>query len=548
MGKRVVILHSIMLLVCMGLIIRLAELSVGSDAIQASSAQSTYTVNIAQERGYIYDRNLKPLVNSDEQSYLAVAPTPLALSALEQGLPTEEFQLFSPLLSDGKPLLLKTESTISTLGVTPFTFSVRYSENPLARHIIGYTDSEGNGVSGIERGYDELLKEYGGSATAKYTVNAFGQVLGEDASEITDTRTTDGGGVVLTLDRRVQEIAENAATMEKGAIVIMDVDTGEILAMLSTPTYSVDTVADALNDENQPLFNRATAAYTVGSSFKLIVTAAALEQGYTVEHSYECPGYYQLNDVIYTCHKRDGHWLSDMWRGLGQSCNPYFIDLGLTLGAESVLNMATDFGFGSATKLADGIISDKGNLADVATITQGELANLSFGQGVLLATPVQITQMSAIIANGGYYVTPQLYYGETSNGVSFSPTTIPQGDRIITQATADTMHELMTYVVEVGSGREASSQYATTAGKTATAQTGIYTQGEETIHGWFTGFFPVENPKYAITVFDEGGGNGGALPAQIFGEICSDLALLDNPDIAQSLNTSQSEALIKVAQ
>ncbi len=532
MHRRIAIVYIMLLLCCFGLMYRLAALTTGDAYLQASTTQSTYSLWVGDQRGTIYDRNLSPLVNQTTQTTLSVAPTPYALIALQQQLPADQFSLFHPILTQGKPLLINSAKPIYSMGITSFTFPIRYNENQLASHIIGYLDSSKNGVIGIEKGYNEQLQNFGGYVQTKYQITATGTVLGEDVIDVVDTRPTYNSGVVLTLDKRIQQMVEQkASVLPQGAVVVMEIDTGEILASASFPTYNPLDVGSALQQENSPMINRATTAYSVGSTFKLVVAAAALDTGYTTDYSYICSGRYQLLDTSYACHVTTGHWEISMWRAVQQSCNPYFINLGLALGTDTVCRYASSFGFGTGSLLAPSVISATGNLPPANTITQGELANISFGQGKLLATPVQITQLSAIIANGGQFVAPTITKGITLDGVTVAeeqPTYEPY--QVISLATARTLQELMISVVDVGSGHQAVPTTGGAGGKTATAQTGTFKEGgTEVVHGWFTGFYPAQDPVYAITVFEQDGTSGGQLPAQVFADICDGLAMIDDP-------------------
>lgn len=528
MEKRVVSAYVVILGLATVMILRLAELGGGGELKAAAASQSVYTLTVGQERGIIYDRNMKPLVGSSSKTVLSVAPGPETLGSLKALLPEEEFMQDLGLLESGKPVLLVTDAPPkSARGVEAFSIPVRYAREQTAPHVIGYLSDEGEGVTGIEKGYDQLLQAYGGQVKTKYLVDARGGVLGGEVYQIEDSRSPDKGGVVLTLDRDVQKLAERAAqSIEKGAVVVMDAATGEILAMVSRPDYDVNNVAAALDDPDGPLFNRAVAAYNVGSTFKLCVAAAALESGIGTSLDYFCGGYYELGEVRYHCHKRDGHGQITMVEAICQSCNPYFINLGQRVGAQRLYNMAYAMGFGSAARLAEGITSSPGSLPPVSRIGSGELANLSFGQGRLTATPVQLAQMYAVIANGGMSVTPTLCRGTTLDGAHLTPETLSPSRRVISEKTAATLRELLGGVVTDGSGKRAAPQYLSAGGKTASAQTGAYGEdGKEIVHGWFAGIYPLESPRYSIVVFAEGGEAGGTVPAAVFKEICEGIFL-----------------------
>lgn len=510
--------------------IKLASLSQGEGLQRAATVQSSYAVTVGESRGMIYDRNLKPLVGRSSINRIAIAPTIEAAATLQQSLPHDEFVSLVPLLESGKPIVATTSRAVYGSGIESFKFPVRYGKGSLAPHVLGYLDGSGAGVAGVESGYDDYLEERGGSVRVRYDINAIGMPLGDAATEVLDSRREEQGGVVLTLDRRMQAAAEDAASvMERGAVVVMEISSGDIVAMVSVPDFDPDNVAASLGANDSPLFNRATAAYSVGSTFKLVLGATALDAGYSTDYSYICPGYYQLGEQRYYCHNREGHWQLSMERAVGQSCNPYFVSLGQQLGARRLLETASAMGFGSSVKLAEGIVSASGSLPQYPEeVSSGELANLSFGQGTLTATPVQITRMTAIIAGGGLDIQPKLYRGSTTDGLTVigQPEAPPQ--RIIKQSTAETLRELMVFVVENGSGKKAEPSYGSAGGKTGSAQTGSYLDGQEIVHGWFTGFYPGEQPKYAITVLEDGGGNGGAAPAEIFARICDQIALIEN--------------------
>lgn len=507
MEKKIVILYVVLLVSVSVVILRLSLLTQGGTLAQAATVQSSYALTVGESRGMIYDRNLKPLVNRYSYNVLSVVPTPTALTALQRALPREEFAALLPLMESGKPVLLRPTRPVIGEGIESFSFPVRYTDAQPAPHIIGYLDSVGTGLTGVEAGYNELLTGYGGRVRTRYHINAVGAALGDGVAEVTDTRPTHGGGLVLTLDREAQSIAENAArNLRRGAVVVMDVESGGILAMVSCPDFDPNSVGEALENSDSPLFNRALAAYNLGSIFKLTVAAAALENGFTTDYDYICPGYYELGEQRYYCHQREGHWALAMPRALEQSCNPYFINLGQQLGAKKLCSMAVRMGFGAGATLADGINSVAGNLPEAEDVNTGELANLSFGQGSLMATPVQVAYMTAIIARGGSCPPPSLYLGTTADGSTVIGETPQEGVRVLSEQTAETLRELMVQVVENGSGKRAQYGYGGAGGKTSSAQTGSYTNGIETVHGWFTGFFPADRPRYAVTVLEEGGG------------------------------------------
>lgn len=275
--------------------------------------------------------------------------------------------------------------------------------------------------------------------------------------------------------------------------------------------------------------NRAAAAWNVGSIFKICVAAAALENGVEPPQDYCCEGFYRLGDHSYFCHQREGHGTVDLQKAMEGSCNPYFVELGQQTGAGALLRMAQRLGFGAGCTLAEGVTAAAGTLPTLSQTDAGELANLSFGQGRLTATPVQVAAMLAAVANGGYAVQPTLYAGVTFDGktVQQQPSNPPL--QVMSEQTAETLRTLLVDVVEQGTGYRAANRYCGSGGKTASAQTGRYVNGEEVVHAWFGGFFPAGQPKYVLVIFQEGGRAGGQVPAALFRTISESVYCAENP-------------------
>lgn len=537
MAKRIVWLHGALLLCLTILMVRLSVLGQGESLAQAAARQSTSLLELGTSRGTIYDRHGKPLVNRRSVTALAVSPTPQGMELLRESLPREELSQALEVLRQGRPMVVRSDRypwlpDTQPEGAAVFRLPVRYSGEQLAVHLLGYVDAGGRGVAGIEKGYDETLRQMGGSVYARYFVDANRSSVEGRAAQVVDQRAAPRGGVVLTLDRDIQEAAEAAmANIPKGAAVVMDVDTGEVLAMASRPAYDLTRLEEALDAPDSPFFNRALGAYNVGSTFKLCVAAAALEQGFSPYYGYDCKGYYQLGEQKYHCHYRFGHGELTMARALEKSCNPYFINLGMQVGGEAICDMAYRMGFGSSARLGEGVTSAAGVLPKARELWGGALANFSFGQGEFTATPVQLAQMISAIANGGRAVIPTVYRGITLDGGTLEPAEQPaQGPQIMKPATAALLREMLIGVVEQGSGTRARPDRGGAGGKTATAQTGVFQGEEEVLHGWFAGFYPAKEPRYAVVILAEGGGEGSELPARAFAALCNGIADLTDPD------------------
>ena len=267
----------------MGLVLRLYILSQSAYYAAVAGGQSSWLLEVDTSRGQIYDCELQPLVSTEmglSGGGGALCPGG-GSTLLGPGTGTEGGG--DPTSGRVAPFVIEVEAPeVYAPGVEVFSVSQRSTEDQTAVHLIGYLDQEGHGVTGIEAAYDTLLTEAGGTLSVRYTTDTMGRALATEPPEVVDEGYNGAGGVVLTIDREIQLLAEEAAArhFEKGAVVVLDVHTGEIRAMASLPVYDPENVAAALDDPDTPLINRALLPYSVGSTFKVLVAATALEQGY----------------------------------------------------------------------------------------------------------------------------------------------------------------------------------------------------------------------------------------------------------------------------
>ncbi len=531
--KKILTLFCIAIACCTVLIFRLYALSVDGNLKQAAANQSSYSMQITQTRGKIYDRNLRPLTDTEQHRLIAVAPTREAADACAQQITGNSRRKALDLLAQGTPFTLKLEQKekVYAKDIENFTVSSRLPTDPnqqLAVHLLGYQDAEGAGVCGIEKAYDKQLAQSGETVQVRCRVNAVGQAVEGETMEVSGSARPVTEGVVLSIDKTMQEIVQKVGNsqIEQGAIVVTDIESGELRACASFPSYDPYYLEKAMNDERKPLINRALLPYCVGSSFKLAVAAAALEQGISPDFSIDCVGGTTVAGRIFYCHHRAGHRQTDLQRAIEQSCNPYFIRLGQKAGGEAVLGMAKALGFGKETILAPGIVSEAGTLPSLSDLNSPhELANFSFGQGKLTATPIQVASMVSAIANKGVSFQPKLVLGTTRDGktTDYFPQQAPI--RVFSEYTAAVLKKGMVGVVEQGSATMAKPQQGGAGGKTASAQTGMYDEnGEEVVHAWFAGFFPKQQPKYAVVVLIEGGEYGGRIASPLFRQIADEYA------------------------
>lgn len=500
-------------------------LNIANNTQAAASSGAGLRLDIAYLRGTIYDCNLKPLTNADVCFKAIAKPTQKALAALETELDTVQFRFVKEKMLAGEAVCVEVGSTACD-GKDILVMSCPARYGSLACHIIGYCGYDGSGVSGMEKAFDYLLVSGNKTVTARIPTDANGRVLLGEKTEVSDT-SAPACGAVLTVDADIQKIVENALDSSGGqcsAAVVTDIKTGAIKACVSRPAFDPDDIASALDNPASPLINRAFLPFSVGSVFKPVVAASALENGVDSSFSYTCTGSVTHNGVTFNCHKKDGHGELDMQGAIAVSCNTYFIALALETGADNIIETAQSFGFGRETTLADGIKSKGGNLPQTVD-SAAATANLSFGQGELTATPLQICAMMAAIANGGYYVEPYLVEGEVDADGSFvKKYSYSERKQIISAETAEQLQSFLESVVEQGSGKRAKSDAVACAGKTATAQTGRSENGEEIYNAWFAGYFPADNPQYAVVIIKENGGEGAISCAPVFKEIAENVS------------------------
>lgn len=516
------------LMFCMFLtILSLYSLSSGTQLAATADRQSSYKLAVANTRGTIYDCNKVALTGADEEIVAAVAPTVEGAAALSRVLPEKTMKNIYPSLTAGKPFAVRLPQAVKAPGIDSFTLKRRYPDIRFAAHVIGYLDGSGAGTAGIEKAFDDRLSRNQGQISITYKVDALNRVLGGEDKKISNSTYLGNRGVVLTLDSRIQEIAEQAAKkhLKQGAVIVAEVPSGKIRAMVSLPDFSPNDIASALKDEGSPLVNRCLSAYNVGSVFKLVSASAALEYGISPDTRYTCTGAIDVSGGLFHCFNSESHGSEDMEKAIAQSCNTYFIHLMQQVPQAQFLLMAQRMGFGSASEVAPGLSSASGTLPTLQNLKiPRALANFSFGQGDLTATPLQITGMVNAIASGGQYTPPYLYKGfvdENLNYVEKAPA--QKSTQVISESTAQLLCRFMKDSVDTGTSRKGKPASVTAGAKTATAQTGKFVGGVESVESWFSGFFPYDDPKYVVTVFAQGGSGGGATCGPVFQQIADGL-------------------------
>jgi len=518
----IIAITAVFLLMFSIIVLKYYRLGAEQEDIPAAFQRSVVEITAGAGQGTIYDRNMQPLVNTEKSWYAAAVPSAVDKEKIIE-YATDKSE-FTEKYSAGEPFVFEcSEDTPESEGITVFEMPVRYTGNQLAQHTIGYI-SDGTGVSGLEYAYDSILRDDYGENKVTYYADGFGRVLIGDGKTV-QRSSVYKSGIVTTLDSRIQKICEKyGSSIDKGAIVCADVETGDILAMASFPGYSYDDLDKALNDERSPLINRVLYSYSVGSIFKLVTACEGISEG-SGGYIYNCTGNTEIDGQHFNCHKYDGHGIQDMTQAMTESCNTYFISLSRSFDIVNFRSLAASLGFGKENFLCSGMTGSAGVLPTTDELAvPAELANFSFGQGRLTATPLQVTQLACTIANNGEMPVLRLIKGITVDGLNVENEKPCQMSRVIDEKTARELKLMMISAVINNESSNARTENTTAGAKTSTAQTGRFDEdGNEYCHGWITGFFPAYKPKYVLTVLVEDGGYGNDAAAPIFKEIADEI-------------------------
>lgn len=391
----------------------------------------------------------------------------------------------------------------------PFNYQRTYTDGELYAAATGYY-SIVFGRTGLEQTENALLA---GTSDAQFW-NRLRDLFGG-----TEQR---GASIELTLRAELQRTAAEQLGDRRGAVVALDPRTGEILAMVTSPTFDpaplashnsaeVNAAYEELNDDpNGPLINRAIAGdtYPPGSTFKLIVASAALQAGYTPESTVYAPDEFPLPNSTASIENYGGEKCGPtpqitLEEALTVSCNTAFADLGITLGWDAVSREAREFGWTDTLRIP--LVVTPSRLP--VDPDDAQVAMSSIGQFDVRATPLQIAMVGAAIANNGRLMTP--YIVDTARASDLS--VIDRSEPVLygtpmTTSEANELTQMMVSVVDNGTGTAAQIPGVQVAGKTGTAETGQDTDP----HTWFVGFAPADNPVVAVAVIVENGGDIGS--------------------------------------
>lgn len=541
--SRIILAIFTVLIVCLGVRIFYLQVYSGKVLSKSASAQRTVNSEIERPRGQILDRNGIPFTDRNERIIIALKPLLLRGKDEEIGRICEilgvdfyktkreiEFKT-EPLLFDAGREVRDSLLKLNIQGLSVINSLKRYDESSVAKHLLGYLNKVDKvGGAGLEKSYEKTLQtdeeDYIGAVTdaKKNLIRGLGYRInaGGSGKEL---------NVKLTLDYHIQKITEEAMERNKitGAVVIEDVCTGEIVAMASKPDFDQNSVENYLNSPNKELFNRAVASYNLGSIFKIIVTAVMLEANVDPDNELFCPGYIRVGDKEIKCtsYAAGGHGWVNLDQAFALSCNPYFINEGIKLGHKPLLEMGAKFGLGSPTGIKEqGVEESSGRLPDIRRyFSNGDVANISIGQGDILATPLQVADLVATVANGGIKNKINIVDSVIdSEGNKIRDLKVKKWERVIPKQISDGIRRMMEEVTVSGTGKKASlEKFGGAGGKTGSAETGQYIDGNKVVHAWFAGYFPRLNPKYSVAVFVEDGKMGGQVAAPVFEEIAEEI-------------------------
>ena len=544
-------------------------------------------VTLPANRGMIKDRNGETLVSIRPAFNLYLTPEDAqdldsSLDKLSQRIPLDREKLkkkmaqtksFKEVLIKGdisrEEVAFVEENNMGLPGIRIRAEPLRnYVFNSLASHTLGYLGEiskarleshkgpayrQGDivGKNGLENIYESLLRGEKGYKEVEVDVS------GRELKTLRKLPPESGNNLVLTLDVKIQEeleklMTETAEQKMNGSVVVMKVQTGEIIAMTSNPSCDPNKFAAGISplnwkalvtDEWHPLQNRSIhGQYPPGSTYKIVTALAGLEEGVIKpDTSIFCPGHFRLGRGRYRCWKKSGHGSVNLHDALVQSCDVYFYTIGHRLGIDTIAEYAKRFGLGSPTHL--GLSREKRGLVPTTQWKLlnkkepwqlGETISASIGQGFNLVTPIQQAVMMAAVANGGTLLKPYLikriegsegqvqkeFFPEIVGRVGVDPDHLEQ----VRKALRDVVNGAR------GTGKKSRLKNIIVSGKTGTAQVVRMKSNEELEkgepipikyrdHAWFVAFAPYEKPVIAVVVIVEHGGHGGATAGPIAGKI-----------------------------
>lgn len=372
-----------------------------------------------------------------------------------------------------------------------------YPYDNLFSHVVGYST---NGRMGVE------------SQANYYLINTNISLSSKVANDMAGVKNP-GDSVYTTLDVELQRVADEQLSVYRGAVIVTEVSTGKVLAMVSHPDFDPNEISeiwDSLlsDDSSSVLVNRAAQGlYPPGSTFKIVTALEYIRENPDSyqDYSFQCPGYFKYGDNRISCYHGTSHGQVDFEKSFAKSCNSSFANIGMGLDREALAETLEGLLFGQELPLS--MSYSKSSVSVSKDMSDGAMMQTSIGQGTTQITPIHLNMITGAIANGGVlmkpYVVDRVESAEGSLVKAFHP---QEYGRLMTEGEAQALTALMTAVVESGTATKLSGRDYTAAGKTGSAEYGTV-KGDS--HAWFTGFAPVENPRVCVTIIVEGAGSGG---------------------------------------
>ncbi|OQW62940.1 MAG: penicillin-binding protein 2 [Nitrospira sp. ST-bin5] len=418
------------------------------------------------------------------------------------------------------------------------------------------------GQYGVEKSFDRHVRGQAGQKNVEV------DALGHEKRAAVVERPQAGNDLYLTIDVRLQKVAEDLLGQEYGAIVALDPTNGDILAMASRPGFDPNVLSreltpkqwvEIVQDEGRPLNNRASQGqYPPGSTFKVPMAVAALEtKTMTPSSTVFCNGGYQFGKRIYHDWKASGHGAVDLHTALVHSCDVYFYTVGQRMGIDVMAEFGREFGLGQGTGVE--LPSERAGIMPSTAWKQkaknepwlpGETVSAAIGQGYVTVTPLQMASLIGTVANDGVNYRPRLVQAvmDRVTGNLQELPAVPRGKIKAKPETFRIIKEALADVVTKGTATRAKSSLVTIGGKTGTAQVAALRTGpEENIpkkfrdHAWFVAFAPVESPKIAVAVLAEHMGHGGSAAAPLAKEVIETYMKLAPQVPMVSSNASKAE-------
>ena len=516
---------------------RLAFLSIVNGDELASKAENQYTQQISYyqyNRGDFYDTLGRPITGV-ESPCLVIFTSMLddinmisseIANALKLDQSTVKSRLDNAISQGLSSFIFKANLNQEEIdeieshplaGVYILTLAARYQAATPLVHLIGFafqgaTANEYQGQSGLEKLYDNYLEGHNGPSVAALTDEKGQQLLGNGFVLLPQEKDDTSADIMLTINIDFQEEVEKALDGKEGAVVVLDAKNGDILAMASGPKYDPYFFEEPSSDD--AYVNKCLSLYPPASTFKTVLALAALSEDIPLAENFICTGEYALKDGrIVHCWKLTGHGEVDMAHALANSCNCYFVDLGLRLGGDMIKKYANILGLDEQSVI--GYEVAQGDYIDFQSNMDGDIANASIGENGVRLSPLMVAGMTAVVANGGKRIFPRLVKEIVDNqGNIVKSFPVKEPVQVIREDVAKEVMEMYRLAVEEGTAWRADLSGVSSGAKTGTSQyQGI----------WFTGFAPINDPQWVVTVYLEEGVGGGTEGGEVFAEVVKSL-------------------------